>query len=71
VAITHLIHGFVGTGKTTYAVKLEKEVPAIRFSLDDWIIVLYGQNPPKESFAEHYSRVEALIWQRLLLVAYS
>jgi predicted kinase len=63
VVIAHLIHGFVGTGKTTYAVKLEKEVPAIRFSIDEWIILLYGQNPHKESFPEHYSRVEALIWQ--------
>jgi predicted kinase len=63
VAIAHLIHGFVGTGKTTYAIKLEKEIPALRFSIDEWVIALYGQNPSKESFEDCYSKVEDLIWQ--------
>lgn len=63
MAIAHLIHGFVGTGKTTYAIKLEKEIPALRFSIDEWIITLYGQNPSKEAFEDCYRRVDSLIWQ--------
>ena len=62
-ATAHLIHGFVGTGKTTYAIRLESELPALRFSLDDWIITLYGQDPPAEKFEDYSHRVSNLIWE--------
>ena len=58
----HLIHGFVGNGKTTYAIKLEKALPALRFSIDEWIATLYGQNPPREKFEVYYRRTAHLIW---------
>lgn len=63
MAVAHLIHGFVGSGKTTYATKLERELPALRFSIDEWITQLYGQNPPGEKFDEYHRRVTSLIWQ--------
>lgn len=58
----HLIHGFVGVGKTTYAVKLEQDLPALRFSIDEWMIALYGQNPSENKFEEYHSRTTSLIW---------
>ena len=61
--VAHLIHGFVGSGKTTYAKKLEKERSALRFSVDDWLTILYGQNPPSDKFEECHGRVTSLIWQ--------
>lgn len=61
--VAHLIHGFVGSGKTTYATKLERELPALRFSVDDWLTRLYGQNPSSEKFEDYYSRATSLIWQ--------
>ena len=33
MATAHLIYGYLGAGKTTFAKKLERELPAIRFSL--------------------------------------
>jgi predicted kinase len=33
----HLIHGFLGVGKTTLARQLEQKIPAIRFSHDEWM----------------------------------
>lgn len=42
----HLIHGFIGFGKTTFAKKLEKEANAIRFTHDEWLHHFYG---PKDS----------------------
>lgn len=59
----HLIHGFVGVGKTTYAIKLEQNLPAHRFSIDEWMIALYGQNPPEDKFEEYHSRTADLIWK--------
>ncbi len=60
--IAHLIHGFVGSGKTTYAIQMERELPALRFSIDEWMITLYGQNPPENKFEDYHSRTADLIW---------
>lgn len=62
MAIAHLIHGFIGTGKTTYARQLETQIPALRFSIDEWMIALYGQNPPAAKFEEYHNRTAGLIW---------
>jgi predicted kinase len=29
----HLIHGYLGAGKTTFARQLERDIPAIRFRM--------------------------------------
>ncbi len=63
MAIAHLIHGFTGAGKTTYAIQLEKELPALRFSIDEWITELYGEDPSADKFEEYYSRAANLIWK--------
>ena len=58
----HLLSGFIGSGKTTFAKKLEKDIGAVRFTFDEWMIRIYGQNPHADDFAEYYDKVEALIW---------
>jgi predicted kinase len=40
--IAHIICGFIGSGKTTFARKLEKETGAIRITKDEWIIKIFG-----------------------------
>ena len=64
--IAHLIHGYIGAGKTTFARKLEKEQSAVRFSADEWMVALYGHNPPVEHFAEYFESVDELIWKTAL-----
>ena len=44
----HMIHGYLGAGKTTLARRLEREAPAIRFTHDEWMARLYGIDPPAE-----------------------
>ncbi len=56
----HLICGFIGAGKTTFARKLEKETGAVRFTKDEWVIKLFGNNPPKDKFQEYDSKMTEL-----------
>ena len=65
----HLIHGYLGVGKTTFARQLERDIPAIRFSHDEWMTRLYGDDPPAEQFADFYRRVYEQteeVWSRCL-----
>lgn len=62
----HLLHGFVGAGKTTFARRLESELGVVRFTHDEWMHSLYGENPPADQFFELYDRVDAMIWTYVL-----
>jgi len=69
MATAHLIHGFLGVGKTTLARQLERSIPVIRFSHDEWMARLYGDDPPVEHFGELYRRVcqqVEEVWPRCL-----
>ena len=58
----YLIHGYICSGKTTFAKYLEIECKAIRFSIDEWINSFYGANPSREQIDNCYLSVEKLIW---------
>lgn len=58
--VAYIVIGFIGSGKTTFARKLEKETGAIRFTKDEWMVRLFGNTPPKDKFAEYDSRMAAL-----------
>ena len=63
-ATAHLIHGFVGAGKTTFARTLEQQLRAVRFTHDEWMHRLYGPVPPADRFADLWAQVNGLIWER-------
>ena len=57
-----LINGYIASGKTTYAKRLESETNAVRFTLDEWMVHFYGDNPPVEKFAEYEENIKSMIW---------
>ena len=59
----HLLHGLPGCGKTTFARKLEAECRAVRFTHDEWMVQLFGIDPPADTFAENARRISELIWE--------
>lgn len=56
--IIHLMHGFIGAGKTTFSKKLEAEKNAVRYSPDEWMIERHGINPPAEAFDAYLAIVK-------------
>ena len=66
MANTHLISGLPCSGKTTYATALRADVDGALFSLDRWLITLFGRYSIAEiGHEEHVRRVLAcrdLIW---------
>ena len=65
----HLLHGFMGVGKTTLARRLERELPGIRFSQDEWMVALYGEDPPESEYRAAQDRVRGVMegcWRRCL-----
>lgn len=63
MAVIYALYGFVGVGKTTFAKKLEVETNAVRFTHDEWMCDLYGDNPPEELFSTYCARVDKVIWR--------
>lgn len=65
----HLMFGFVGAGKTTLAKRLELQHGAVRFTPDEWMARLFGEDPPAEAFQERVAAVLDImqpIWLRCL-----
>lgn len=51
MATVHMIHGFLGAGKSTFAQRLAKELEAVRYCPDERMVELYGADPPADRFA--------------------
>lgn len=54
--------GFMGFGKTTLAKHLEKELPAVCLSHDEFMTDLYGRNLPEKEFREKYDVIDNMLW---------
>jgi predicted kinase len=70
MAILHLMVGLPGSGKTTLARKLDVEYAALRLTVDEWHIRLFGNDVHDDSdeadFSEHNARhaaIESLLWE--------
>jgi len=62
----HMICGTLGAGKTTLARQLARETGSVRFSLDEWIMQLFGSEAPEPMqypwWVEHAQRCHSQIW---------
>jgi len=59
----YLLCGTVGTGKTTYARKLEEEGRAVLFSADEWMIHFFGTALPRDEFDRRLDQCKEMIYR--------
>ncbi len=48
MATLFVLCGFIGSGKTTFAKRVEAETGAVRFTIDEWMIPLFGEHMSRE-----------------------
>ena len=54
--------GSAGSGKTTYARKLELELPGVTFTLDEWMLRLHGLSYDDPRYPALAQACKCLIW---------
>jgi hypothetical protein len=63
MATLHLLVGLPCSGKTTLALALESELPAIRLTTDEWHLRLFGQDAEDPAHDERHRALESVLWQ--------
>jgi predicted kinase len=43
----HLVCGSTGAGKTTYSLALTQRLNGVYFSIDEWMVRLFGKDQPE------------------------
>lgn len=68
--IAYLLFGYLGAGKTTLAKRLERDKRAVRFTPDDWMARLFGEDPPADIFQDRAAAIQDLmqpLWRQCLI----
>lgn len=63
MATLHLMIGLPCSGKTTLAQKLEHEQSALRLTVDEWHIRLFGQDAEEPEHDARHSLIEMMLWK--------
>jgi len=63
VATLHLMVGLPCSGKTTLAQKLEHEQSALRLTVDEWHIRLFGQDAEEPEHDARHTLIEMMFWK--------
>ncbi len=58
----YLLCGRIGSGKTSFAKRLERDTGAVRFTHDEWVSRAYGSCPPEADYADIAARINSEIW---------
>jgi predicted kinase len=61
-ATVHLLAGLNGAGKSTHARRLERECPAVRFTLDEWMLRLFRLSYDDPLYPDLSERCQDLMW---------
>ncbi|GEM81548.1 AAA family ATPase [Vibrio superstes] len=60
MAQLYFISGFIGSGKTTYSKELAEKTNGFRFSIDEWMIPLFGEHMERDVLNQRLRTLESL-----------
>jgi predicted kinase len=63
VPTLHLMVGLPCSGKTTLARRLEREQSALRLTVDEWHIALFGQDAEEPDHDARHTLIETMLWK--------
>lgn len=63
MATLYLMVGLPCSGKTTLAQKLEHEQSALRLTVDEWHIALFGQDAEEPEHDARHTLIEMMLWK--------
>ncbi|CAH6869429.1 AAA family ATPase [Vibrio chagasii] len=66
MAKIYFVCGFIGSGKTTYSKQLADKHSAFRFSIDEWMIPLYGEHMERDVFDKRLATLQDLFKESAL-----
>lgn len=53
MAKVYFVCGFIGSGKTSYSKKFAEQVGAFRFTIDEWILPLFGEHLTRQELDQY------------------
>lgn len=63
MAVLHLIHGYLGVGKSTFARRLADERKALRLSPDEVLVARHGPVPP-DDYGVRWREIKVEMWRQ-------
>ena len=63
-ATLHIIHGFLGAGKTTFSQKLMKETNAVHLNPDEWCVKLFSKQEFEQNWENCFAKTLEILWQQ-------
>jgi len=57
-----MLCGLTGSGKTRLARSLERALPALRFTVDEWMIALFGEHLPRKIHDQRVAQLTDIAW---------
>jgi len=63
MATLHIVHGFIGSGKTHYSTRLAESTKAIRLNADEWCAVNFSAEEQNTTWDKCFSMAIEHLWQ--------
>jgi predicted kinase len=61
----YIIHGFLGSGKTTFSKKLSLEIGAVHMNPDEWCVKLFDKKNYEHNWEKCFDETVNILWEKV------
>jgi predicted kinase len=62
--VLYIIHGFLGSGKTTFSKKLSLETGAVHINPDEWCVKLFDKKDCEQHWEKCFDETVDILWKK-------